>query len=168
MKKQTDNRITTEAVLKAVAGGATSPTAIAKALGYKSGSSAIIKNIIRVVPDVLTRLAENRAKAEASKPSSGAAYPMPEHLPYRQSSGYAQVFAILYAHRQSGISKPDLIAKYKAWSGKPEKNCQFDVHVVCSSKEDGSSHKSAAKASGSYWVERKNDFLKLHLVGEKK
>ena len=167
--KSEPKAISADAVLAAVAAGAKSPTAVAKHLGFKSGSSSIIKRIAAAVPDIKARLKVNQAKHDAEKMiASPAAYPMPEHLPYRQSSGYGQVFAILFAHREKGISKHDLIAKNQAWSKKPLKNCQFDVHVVTSPREDGSSHRSAAKASGSYWVERRNDFLKLHLVGEGK
>jgi len=168
MKKQAQTKITAEAVLKAVEQGARSPTAVAKALGFKSGSSSIIKRITAVVPDIKARLKANQEKHDAEHtPASEAAYPIPDCTPYRRTSGYAQVFAILH-HFRSGITKSDLLKRYQDWSRKPVKNCGFDVHVVISSREDGSSHKSAAKAAQGYWVERAGDLLKLRLVGEKK
>ena len=169
MKKQSDHKnITASEIQKALDGGATSMTAIAKKLGFKSGSTSILKRISAAMPDVGAQLIANCRKQESKNtPASTAAYTIPDSTPYRRTSGYAQVFSILF-HHKNGISKSDLLAKYKAWSGKPDKNCGFDVHVVCSSKEDGSSHRSAAKAAQSYWVERAGDLLKLRLVGEAK
>jgi hypothetical protein len=161
--------ITSEAIIKAVGQGAKSPTAVAKMLGYKSGSTNIIQRILAAVPDLRNRLALNVVMADeqdtATKPSNPNAYPIPDCVAFRKSSGYAMVWAILYAHREKGITKTALTQKYQAWSGKPDPNCGYDVHVVISSKEDGSSHRSAAKAAQYYWVERAGDLLKLHLVG---
>jgi len=183
----TEPKMTTDGILKAIEAGAKSLTGVAKLLGYKSGSSAILKGIIKTVPDIESRLAANKmakdtdasgaepkagkkavTKIVEEKPSSTAAFPMPECVPFRPSSGYAMAWAILYAHKGTGISKPDLISKYKAWSQKPDRNCQFDVAVVISPNEDGSSHRSASKAAQSYWVERQNSFLTLHLVPDTK
>ena len=162
--------ITADDILKAIADGAKSPTAIAKQLGYKSGSSAIIKRLVAAVPDLQERLALNVSHADAqaieARPENPAAYPIPDCVPYRKTSGYAMVWSILYAHRTDGINKHALTEKYKAWSGKPDKHCGFDVHVVLSPRQDGSSHSSASKASQFYWVERTNDYCRLHLVGE--
>lgn len=106
------------------------------------------------------------------KPAGKTAYPIPEICPYRHSgdapSGYAKCWAILFAHRASGISKPALIEKYRAWTGKPQKNAEFDCHVVTSPKEDGSAHRSASRASGVYYCIRENNWVKLVLVSEKK
>jgi hypothetical protein len=174
MEKKLESKvtITVEAILTAIKDGATSPTAVAKRLGYKSGSSAIIKRLFAAVPDLKERLALNVTKADEqaaeAKPANPAAYPIPDCVPFRRSSGYAAAWSILFAHREKGISKSELTAKYKAATGKPDQNCGFDVHVVCSSKEDGSSHRSAAKAAQTYWVERCGDLLKLHLVGKGK
>lgn len=118
------------------------------------------------------KAAKGTAKPAGKKTAGTAAFPIPECCPFRHTegkpSGYAMAWAILYAHRDKGISKPDLLAKYRAWSGKPEQNCGFDVHVVLSPREDGSSHRSAAKAAQHYWIERQNDWYKLHLLSEKK
>lgn len=183
MEAKSSSRITEKSVLKAVEQGAKSITAVAKALGYKSGSSGVIQAILKVVPDLREHLHtlndlptgvaieadkdkgdEGAEKGEKSKPDSPSAYPIPDCVPYRPSCGYAMVWSILYAHRQSGISRKDLIEKYKACSGKPEPNCGYDVQVVCSVKEKSKCNRSALRASQFYWVERNNDLLKLHLV----
>ena len=179
-------------ILKALDQGAKSMTAVAKMLGYKSGSSGVLKKLIATVPDLAARLAaaapaankdapkeparEAKPKGKKTgavaekKPAGKAAFTIPDYTPFRHTdgkpSGYAMVWAILHAHKDTGISKADLVAKYKAWSGKADKNCGFDVHVVISPREDGASHRSAAKAAQSYWVQRENDFLRLRLIGE--
>jgi hypothetical protein len=113
-----------------------------------------------------------RAAKTTAKPASNVAYPIPDFCPYRHAdgkpSGYAMVWAILYAHRDTGISKSDLTARYRAWCRKPWKRCGFDVHIVTTPREDGSCHRSAAKAAQHYWVERECSWLKLHLLSEKK
>ena len=128
-------------------------------------------------PEVATTAKPARKAAKgtakpAGKKTVGTTCTIPESCPYRHSgdtpSGYAMVWSILFAHRDKGISKPDLLARYREWSGKPEQNCGFDVHVVLSPREDGSSHRSAAKAAQHYWIERQNDWYKLHLLSEKK
>jgi hypothetical protein len=120
-------------------------------------------------PKINKKAAKASAKPATGKKTAGAvAYPLSDCIPYRESSGYAQVWAILHAHKDTGISKTDLTAKYQAWCKKPLKNCQFDVHVVISPKEDGSCHRSAAKAAQSYWIQRENDFLRLRMIGEGK
>lgn len=186
MKAKAESRITAEAVSKAINNGAKSITAVAKVLGYKSGSSGVIQAILKVVPDLRSRLQalndlptvvaveadtdkangkdKKTDKSETNKPASPTAYPIPDCVPYRKTSGYAMVWAILYANRKQGISKRSLVEKYMSWSGKPEENCKYDVQVVCSPKQDGTCNRSAAKASQSYWVERANDLLKMHLV----
>lgn len=180
MEAKSESRITEESVLKAIEQGAKSLTAVAKALGYKSGSSGVIKNILKVVPDLRTKLqalnvfpagtAKEAGTAEApvkNTSASPSAYPIPDCVPYRPASGYAQVWAILHAHRQSGISKKDLIEKYRVSSGKPEQNCGYDVQVVCSPTKEGTCNRSALRASQHYWVERRDDLLVLHLIGVK-
>jgi hypothetical protein len=199
-KKTEPKAVTADGILTALEQGAKSMTAVAKALGYKSGSSGVLKKLVSMVPDLEDRLAINAPASGKDAPkdiASGAKptvakvgkkttkpatekppvekktagkgdYPMPECVPFRPTSGYAMVWAILHSHKEKGISKPDLIAKYRAWSGKPQKNAEFDAHVVVSPKEDGSCHRSAAKAAQSYWVQRENDFLRLHLIGEGK
>lgn len=179
MEAISDPRIKKENIIAAVQRGARSPTAVAKLLGFKSGSSSIIKRLLVAVPDLRERLI--LAEADKAKEvavtdtpvstlvnpslSNTAAYPIPDFVPFRAASGYAMVWSILYAFRETGISKSELMKRYQAWSGKPDKNCGFDCHVVASSREDGSSHRSASKAACCYWVERKGDLLKMHLVG---
>ncbi len=181
-KQLAEPKITADGILKALSKGAKSLTGVAKHLGYKSGSSATLKKISQIVPDIDARLAINTpAKDAVAKPkgtkagkkvsaenkSSGKAeHPMPDCVPYRPSSGYALAWSILYAHREKGISKADLLSAYKKASGKPDANCGYDVHVVISPREDGSCHRSAGKASQSYWVDREGDFLRLRLVGD--
>ncbi len=170
-KKQDPRVISAEAVIQTVEKGAQSPTAVAKALGYQSGSSSIIKRLIAAVPDLRERLAANlakEAKAETETvPANPASVKIPDNCPYRRMSGYAKVFSILCANK-GGMNKRDLIKRYMAWSGKTEKNAGYDVHVVLSPRENGSSHRSASTASQSYWVERKNDWCRLHLVASTK
>ena len=173
MSKTQDPRvISAESVIQTVEKGAKSPTAIAKALGFKSGSSSIIKRLIVAVPDLRERLAAHLAKAEAKAeteavPANPASVKIPNNCPYRRMGGYAKVYSLLFANK-GGMNKRDLIKRYVAWSGKSEKNAGYDVHVVLSPREDGSSHRSASTASQSYWVERKNDWCRLHLVGANK
>lgn len=198
-KKAEPKVITADGILKALAGGAKSLTGVAKLLGYKSGSSATLKKIIQVVPDIEDRLAINvpakdipnkdapKVVASKAKPKAGKKlvkavpekkpavkktasneYPMPECVPYRASSGYALAWSILFAHREKGISKADLLSAYKKVSGKPDANCGYDIHVVVSPREDGSCHRSAGKASQTYWVEKQNDWYRLHIIGEDK
>ncbi len=189
--------ITADEINKAVEAGAKSLTAVAKHLGYKSGSSGVLKKIIAIVPDIQSRLPvanppakdapavevkppavkPKAVKPTAVKPAvtptvkksaSKTAYPIPDCVPYRASSSYAKAWAILYAHRGTGIAKSDLIQKYRALTSKPLKNCDFDVHVVTSPKEDGSAHRSASRASGTYYCMRENDWIRLVLVSEEK
>jgi hypothetical protein len=172
MKKQAEHKvtITKEGILKALDGGAASMTAIAKTIGFKSGSSSIIKRIAAVPgTDLKARLAANQAKQDAKdKPSGRQAVEIPDCVPFRKSSGYAIAWSLLYASRGTGISKADLLARYVAATGKTEQLARYDCHVVTSPRVDGTAHRSAAKASGSYWVERRNEWYRLHLVGEKK
>ena len=167
MASKSDTAITEKAVLEALAAGATSPTAVAKRLGFKSGSSHIIGRILAAVPDLKARIAANQKKADAAKTvASPDALEVPDVCPYRKTSGYAMVWTILFAHRQGGIATADLLKRYQAWSQKSAQNCRWDIHVVQSPRyPDGMScHKSAVKAAQSYSVERRGDLLKLHLV----
>jgi hypothetical protein len=187
--------LTADKILKALESGATSLTAVAKLIGYKSGSSSVIKKIRATVPDIQDRTAinvpakdapikdtasEEKSKAVKGKkaragkktadknPVNKEEYPMPDCVPYRPSSGYAKIYAVLFAFKDKGISKSDLVAKYMAWSGKPAKNAHFDTQVVCSPREDSSCNRSAGKASQTYYVERQNDWYRLHIIGENK
>jgi len=112
------------------------------------------------------------AKPTKVKPVGKSAFPVPDCTPFRHSngkiSGYAQVFSILYANREKGIPRADLISKYQAWSKKPQINASYDVATVISSRENGSSHRSVANAAQTYYVERQSDWLKLHLISAKK
>jgi hypothetical protein len=146
-------------------------TQIAHALGFKgSVSGSLSKRLRELVPNISDLLSANKpathakdahaektpktvkkptaVKESVPKKPSKAGFPIPEICPYRPSSAYAKAWAILYAHREKGISKADLIEKYKSWTLKPMPNCEFDVHVVTSPKEDGSAHRSASRASG--------------------
>ena len=192
MEAKSSSRITAEAVLNAISQGAKSPTAVAKTLGYQSGSSGVLKAILKVVPDLRERLqalndgqaisataksvntiteddADNEGKIDEAHEvvpvGHTAASSMPEDIvPYRPSSGYAKVWAILYAHRDKGLTKKDLIAQYTKRSGKDARLAGYDVQVVCSPRKDGKCNRSAARAAQYYWVERKGDLFKLHLV----
>lgn len=179
-------------------GKLSSLTQVSKALGLGTGavSGSVAKRIRALLPNVADLIASNKpatpakdasavadakppiAKTAVKKPTaikeptpkkpSKSAYPIPDCVPFRPSSAYAKAWAILYAHREKGISKPDLIEKYRAWTGKPQKNAEFDCHVVTSPKEDGCAHRSASRASGIYYCIRENNWIKLVLVAEKK
>ena len=192
MEAKSESRITEKSVLKAVEQGAKSPTAVAKALGYKSGSSGVLKSILKVVPDLRERLQslndgqvisagvtsvtkdnddiddrEDETHEEAPVGHS-AASSMPEDIvPYRPSCGYAKVWAILYAHRHNGITKKELISQYMKRSGKEARLAGYDVQVVCSPRKDGTCNRSASRAAQHYWVERKGELLVLHLISVK-
>ena len=82
--------------------------------------------------------------------------------PYKPGS-YAQVYNVLYQSRQNGISRSALLKKAMKVTRKSEKKCRYDISIVLSPGEDGSSHRSARTASNIYWVEKQNDWFKLHL-----
>ncbi len=82
--------------------------------------------------------------------------------PYRAGS-YSQVYNILFQHRQNGISRMALLKKVMRVSKKPEKYCKYNIAIVSSPRKDGSAHRSARTASDIYFVEKQNDWLKLHL-----
>lgn len=184
MEKTLNSKITEKLVMKAIEQGAQSPTAVAKMLGYKSGSSGVIKAILKVVPDLRLKLealndvdktgktdkadvADNAEVLVKSITASTTEIQIPDCVPFRKSCGYAIVWSILYTHRAKGLTKKELIAEYMASSGKAELNAGYDVQVVCSPRKDGGCNRSASKASQSYWVERTGDLLKLHLVDSK-
>jgi len=98
-----------------------------------------------------------------AKKSSKKSYPIPKCCPYRKTSQYALVFAVLFSHRQKGISRQQLLQKVVAASNRPEKNCRFNIAVVVSPTEDGKAHPSANKAANHYFIERINGWVKLHL-----
>lgn len=106
-------------------------------------------------------------KAKASKPAKqvkGAGIAIPDISPYRKSSAYAALWAILYNHRDIGIRRDELVKEGVRITGKTEPRVKFDTAVVASPSKDGSAHPSANRAANSYWVERIGDgLLKLHL-----
>ena len=101
--------------------------------------------------------------AKVSKPIAFHRYPIPACSPFRPSSCYAQVFAILYAHRNNGITREKLLAEMKTISTKPDKLLKYCINIVCSPSDDGSAHKSVFSAANVYFVEKGWRFLRLHL-----
>jgi len=106
-----------------------------------------------------TKVTVKSAKADKTAKATG----VPEICPFRQTSSYAKVWAILHAHRQQGMTRPNLIAEAVKATGKPAKNIGYDVAVVLSPKEDGTAHKSANRAADRYFVIRTGDNYRLHL-----
>ena len=114
-----------------------------------------------------SRAADNVPEEKArQEPASPTAFPMPDCVPFRPSSGYAKIFAILYDRREKGISKTDLVDCYKQWSAKDGKRADYAVDVVLSAKEDGSSHPNISKAAQRYWVVNTKGSYILHLRQE--
>ena len=175
--------VTADGVIKAVSNGAKSLTGIAKMLGYKSGSSAILKKIIQAVPDIESRIASNKPAKDADGKTKGkktiseklqapSAQEEAEWLcPFRKGSKYAAVWLALWHHRKTGVTRKALIEEVTS-ADKRFSNpatCNFSVTVVASPTKDGRSHRSANKAGDLYWVQKwDGGNLQLHLRSESK
>jgi hypothetical protein len=168
--KPSPKPITPDLVLKAVAAGARSPTAVAKTLGFKSGSSSVIRRLMAAVPDLTTRLKPNanghRAKP-AAKPKGGK-WPVHPQNPFgRPSSSYHVCFNVLAAH-PAGLPRERLIALVAKATGKDERHAGFDVQVVCSARKNDEgldAYQGPRNRSCKYgfYVERTNGHVKLVL-----
>jgi len=86
--------------------------------------------------------------------------------PYRAGSSYNVLFGILFKHRDKGIRKEQVIQQAsKILKDKTETQIGYSLSVISNVSKDGLKvHKSARKASLSYFVERAGDnLLKLHI-----
>lgn len=97
---------------------------------------------------------------------------VPDDCPYRaiRNSVYARVYSVLHAHRQTGISRVALTRKLIE-SGVSPAQAKYGICIVTSVRHRSdpdyrSPHRCAFTASETYWVERKGDWLRLHLRSE--
>jgi hypothetical protein len=174
--------ITVEAVMQAIAKGARSPTAIVKALGYKSGSSSVLRRLTAVVPDLAGILAMGH-EAPAGKPAKGKTvkvdsakgktakqradkgWPCDPRNFFRQGSAYATCFDILAAH-PDGLTREKLIELLAKATGKDAKHAAYDAQVLLSAcgndeglnRNEGPRHRSCRMG---FWVQRVNSHVKL-------
>jgi len=133
--------------------------------GNISGSTA--KKIRELVPDLAERLATNKSatpappvkKPVAKKTTKSGKYRRSETNPFREGSGYGQVYDILAAH-PDGLPREKLVELYSAASRKNLKKSGFDVAVVLSAKDSptGGRHRSCREG---FWIERENEFVRL-------
>jgi hypothetical protein len=76
-----------------------------------------------------------RASRQAAKPEEEQeGFPIPECCPYERSSDLAKVFAVLYAHRGTGIAWLDAVACYRRWTLKDINRANYDVQLVVEGK----------------------------------
>ena len=140
-KKSGKRQLTKEAVLATIGAGATTMTAVVKALGYKSVCGGTTKRIRELVPDVGERLKANAGgkspttakntggkAAKATKPakSKGGSkrgvpteYPRAEHNPFRQGSAYGACYDILAHAGDKGMKRAKLVEELARVTGKP-------------------------------------------------
>jgi len=156
-------------------------TDISRALGYKGSSGGLSKKIRRLVPHIEKLIKMNQVVQELTVPGimpskRSMLWKSPAKVTdkknandipaiYRPSSNYQKIFSILYKHQgDKGITRQELLKKAIALTKRPEKLCGFDISVVTSCSQDGTSHKSANRAANSYWVEKGcGGFLRLHM-----
>ena len=113
-----------------------------------------------------TTKAKPKKKAASKQKAShkSAATPHNVEVPFRKNGAYAAVFSILYAHKDKGITRKQLVEDAVKATGKDEKRSRFDIAVVTSPSKDGKAHRSANRAADSYWVEKSDGGnLKLHM-----
>lgn len=80
---------------------------------------------------------------------------------------YARTFALLYAHRQTGISR-DSLTKLLIHSGASKEQTRYAVAIVLSARDPRDTewrppHRCASSASDVYFVQRNGSWLKLVL-----
>ena len=164
-------QITKEAIEKSLQDGAKTMSELYRALDGKSKPSGSFSRKIRsFCTNLDERLRANQKenskipnKTLESTVKKAKSISNAQGNPYRTNSAYSVVWNCLYQTRKKGINRRELLKQVMELSNKPEQNCKFNISVVSSPKEDGSCHRSAKVASDAYWVERQNDWLKLHL-----
>ena len=105
-----------------------------------------------------------KAPSQSAKPAKAAfksPFPRSVQNPFRAGSSYGVVFDCLHAH-PDGISRGLLVIEVSKATGKDERHAGYDCDVLLSAKQNGEMHQSCRP--GVFWVERTNDFLKLHLL----
>lgn len=110
--------------------------------------------------------ADTKVQDDIIPPNSDAPvfFDLPDCSPFDPSNDFAQVFAILYAYRDTGITKPALLNFYRSVSGKDKKRATKDVNIVISSKRDGKCHDSIANEAQYYFVIDHNGLLTMCVV----
>jgi hypothetical protein len=115
-----------------------------------------------------TAAKKKTAKKKTSKASRPKSRPKVKTLkindtcPFR-SGAYAVLWQLLFDHRKTGIRRDALLKLATKHFEKPEKNIAYDLAVVISPNSDGTAHRSAHRASDTYYVEKTNDHLKMIL-----
>jgi len=161
-------------------------TALAHALGYKgSVSGNVTKKIRKLVPGIDKALRMNAAAAEivdsgrkktSKKRKKAKEHPRPEISPFRRKTLYGAIWNALFACRERGITRDQLLDYLKrhpdkAISSRSEKCHRWAIIVVSSSRETGEAHRSiSGKHADIYWVEKlggRGERLKLHLRKQK-
>ena len=184
-------RVTAEAVLAAVKSGATSLTAVSKAMGFKGSVSGSTAKAIRgLVPDVDGRLAANKpakggddGKAGTTKPKAakakpagkqakakpaakaGGKWPRDPRNVFRPSSSYASCYDILAAHKD-GLPREKLVALLAEATGKDAKHAGYDAQVLLSAgpNEGGLSNNDGPRHRScrpGFWIKRTNGHVQL-------
>ena len=97
------------------------------------------------------------------KPAKVAKIENADGCPYRPTSSYGKLWALLFKQREKGINRADFIKQGAKLIGKDEKHTAYDVAVVASPTKEGTAHPSANRAADHYYVERtEGGLLKLH------
>ena len=142
---------------------ATSKKRVAKKAPSKAKTPAK-KTASKRPPKKNTTVKQGGAQKGAVKLHKGE---VPEVSPFRSNSAYSVVFSILYAHKDKGITRKDLIREAARMTGKEERLVSYDASVVTSVKspdEGGRAHPSVNRAADKYWVEKADGGnLKLHM-----
>lgn len=163
--RTTKKQLTKESIIKAIESGATTMTAVVKALGYKSVCGGTTKRIRELVPDIDQRLGGGKGKAKPAAKSKKSktlkADPEAERLcPYRRGK-YRFIWLLLYRHRKDGISREKILDKMEQAGVSDRKTGYYAVTVVASPTESGTAHRSANRAADSYHCEKVGSNIRL-------
>ena len=145
-------------------------TALAHGLGYRgSPSGNLTAKIRQIVPGIDKLLRMNAAAAEivgsgrkkvSKKRKKGKAHPRPECSPFRPNTLYGAIFDALFACREKGITRDQLLDYLKrhpdkAISSRSEQCHRWAIIVVTSSRETGEAHRSISGKHGDLYFIRK-------------
>ena len=116
----------------------------------KDGPAKAAKAVKPVKPVKAAKAAKPAKAAKAAKVSKAGkpinakvAGEVTDGNPYRPTSAYGMLWALLLKHREKGISRADFIKEGSEITGKPEKNTGYDAAVVLSPTQEGKAHPSA-------------------------
>ncbi|HPF99361.1 MAG TPA: hypothetical protein PLE77_04785 [Kiritimatiellia bacterium] len=101
-----------------------------------------------------------RKRAEASGKATAGKHPRHEKNPFRPGSSYATAFDIL-ASRKSGIRRDEAVKLLAELTGKDEKHAGYDLAVLLSAKEGGSTGPRHRSCREGFSVKRENDHITL-------